>query len=194
MSRSTKFIMFALVAWYIAVPVTAQAQVLQIDGQGYRWITDKTPAQSTASAAVNESPAYTHAVIAAGPNEWQAWVAQMAVKYEISPALLEAVIWQESRWHPAATSRAGAHGLAQLMPATARQMGVDISNPHANIEGGARYLRMQLDTFGGDIEKALAAYNAGPGRVDQAQGIPRIPETQNYVVAVMARLAERVWR
>ncbi len=194
MFNSSKLVVFALGAWCFAVPVMAQAQVLQIDGQGFRWVTDKLSAQSPANVAANESSAYTQAVVAAGPNEWQAWVAVIAAKYEISPALLEAVIFQESRWRTAATSNAGAYGLAQLMPATARQMGVDITNPRANIEGGARYLRMQLDAFGGDLEKALAAYNAGPGRVHQAQGVPRIPETQRYVGSIMARLAERVWR
>jgi soluble lytic murein transglycosylase-like protein len=76
------------------------------------------------------------------------------------------------------------------MPGTARMMGVDPDDPHANLEGGARYLRMQLDTFGGDLEKALAAYNAGPGRVIRAGGIPAIAETRNYVAAIMARLSQ----
>jgi soluble lytic murein transglycosylase-like protein len=80
------------------------------------------------------------------------------------------------------------------MPGTARQLGVDASDPSANLEGGARYLRMQLDTFGGDLEKALAAYNAGPARVARAGGIPRIAETQNYVAAILSRLAEPVRR
>ena len=84
----------------------------------------------------------------------------------------------------------GARGLAQLMPGTARELGVNPDDPLANLEGGARYLRQQLDRFDGDIEKALAAYNAGPGRVAQAGGVPRIRETQNYVAAVMGRLSD----
>jgi soluble lytic murein transglycosylase-like protein len=80
------------------------------------------------------------------------------------------------------------------MPGTARQMGVNPNDPHANLEGGARYLRMQLDAFDGDVEKALAAYNAGPGRVQAAGGIPRIRETQNYVASIMARLTDPVRR
>jgi soluble lytic murein transglycosylase-like protein len=75
------------------------------------------------------------------------------------------------------------------MPGTARDLGVDPNDPFANLEGGARYLREQLDRFDGDIEKALAAYNAGPGRVERAGGIPRIRETQLYVAAIMGRLA-----
>ncbi|MEO1219995.1 MAG: lytic transglycosylase domain-containing protein, partial [Pseudomonadota bacterium] len=72
---------------------------------------------------------------------------------------------------------------------TARYLGVDPDDPMQNLEGGARYLREQLDRFDGDLEKALAAYNAGPGRVERAGGIPRIRETQNYVAAILGRLA-----
>ena len=81
-------------------------------------------------------------------------------------------------------------GLAQLMPGTARYLGVNPDDPFANLEGGARYLREQLDRFDGNIEKALAAYNAGPGRVIAAGGIPRIRETQGYVAAIMGRLSD----
>ena len=108
---------------------------------------------------------------------------------EISPYLLEAVVWQESRWNPSARSRVGAIGLAQLMPGTARDLGVDPRDPIQNLAGGARYLRQQLNRFDGNVEKALAAYNAGPGRVMTAGGIPSIPETQAYVRAIVARLA-----
>jgi soluble lytic murein transglycosylase-like protein len=80
------------------------------------------------------------------------------------------------------------------MPATGRQLGVDWRDPRANLEGGARYLRMQLDRFGGDVEKALAAYNAGPERVARAGGVPNIRETRQYVAAIMARLAQPVTR
>ena len=76
------------------------------------------------------------------------------------------------------------------LPGTARELGVDASDPSANLEGGARYLRTQLDRFDGDIEKALAAYNAGPGRVIRSGGIPRIRETQVYVASIMGRLAD----
>jgi soluble lytic murein transglycosylase-like protein len=86
-------------------------------------------------------------------------------------------------------SPVGARGLAQLMPGTARELGVDADDPFANLEGGARYLREQLDRFDGDLEKALAAYNAGPGRVIDANGIPRIRETQVYVASIMGRLS-----
>lgn len=130
----------------------------------------------------------------AGPIVWQPHVAELARKYDLSPSLLEALVWQESRWNAQARSPAGAHGLAQLMPGTARQLGVNSADPRANLEGGARYLRLQLDTFGGDVEKALAAYNAGPHRVERAGGIPDIRETRAYVAAIMMRLSQLVRR
>ena len=117
-------------------------------------------------------------------------VAQLAARYDLSPALIEAVVWQESRWRANAVSPVGARGLAQLMPGTARDLGVDPDDPIANLEGGARYLREQLDRFDGDLEKALAAYNAGPARVQRAGGIPRIRETQVYVSSIMGRLSD----
>jgi len=117
-------------------------------------------------------------------------VAELSARYDLSPALIEAVVWQESRWRANAVSPAGARGLAQLMPGTARDLGVNPDDPIANLEGGARYLREQLDRFDGDLERALAAYNAGPGRVIRANGIPRIRETQVYVSSIMGRLSD----
>ena len=114
---------------------------------------------------------------------------ELSSRYDLSPSLIEALVWQESRWRANAVSPAGARGLTQLMPGTARYLGVDPDDPYSNLEGGARYLREQLNRFDGNIEKALAAYNAGPGRVAAAGGIPRIRETQNYVAAIMGRLS-----
>ncbi|GAA4014101.1 hypothetical protein GCM10022280_10600 [Sphingomonas swuensis] len=125
----------------------------------------------------------------AAPVAYAALVEQVAETHQISPALLEAVVWQESRWRHNARSPVGAIGLAQLMPGTARDLGVNPLDPAANLAGGARYLRQQLDRFGGDVERALAAYNAGPGRVLRASGIPRIRETQNYVRSIVDRLS-----
>lgn len=140
------------------------------------------------------TPGETVAALSAGPSQWQAHIAQLAARYDLSPRLLEAVVWQESRWNPNAVSPVGARGLAQLMPGTARDLRVNPHDPYANLEGGARYLRMMLNMFGGDIEKALAAYNAGPARVTKANGIPNIRETQNYVAAIMGRLSQPVRR
>lgn len=205
-----KAICAALGGVLLALPAAAHADVMQIGDSGYSWIAGgplemgfdpENAADSadgpTSSAIVSASlhpQSITDALDAAGPTRWRARVAELAAKYDISPTLLEAVVWQESRWNERAVSPVGARGLAQLMPGTARQMGVDPDDPMANLEGGARYLRMQLDAFGGDIEKALAAYNAGPMRVQRAGGIPRIRETQAYVAAIMARLSEPVRR
>jgi soluble lytic murein transglycosylase-like protein len=197
---------WTLAAAAMAAPAVASADVLQIESDGARWVAGGPVVPELASAvSVDEDtlellpdgtgfhPASVTSVAdAAGPEQFRARVAELAAKYDISPTLLEAVVWQESRWNTAAISPVGARGLAQLMPGTARQMGVNPADPMANLEGGARYLRMQLDAFGGDIERALAAYNAGPGRVQKAGGIPRIRETQLYVAAIMARLTDPV--
>lgn len=182
----------------LAIPTVVFADVLEIGSNGATWVAGG-PVQPAAQYAAETAPELTtHPVTivsdSAGPAQWQPRVAELAAKYDISPTLLEALVWQESRWRTGAVSPVGARGLAQLMPGTARQMGVNPHDPNSNLEGGARYLRMQLDAFGGDLEKALAAYNAGPGRVQAAGGIPRIRETQNYVASIMARLTDPVRR
>ncbi len=115
-------------------------------------------------------------------------VRDAAIRHNISPALANAVAQQESGYDPSAVSPAGAVGVMQLMPDTARALGVDPRDPADNIEGGIRYLRMQLDRFDGDIRLALAAYNAGPERVARLGRVPRIPETQAYVTKILDRL------
>lgn len=185
----------------LACPTPAHADVLEINGSQAQWIAGGAASAPAAVASgdptsptrAHETPV-TSVATTSGPAEWQAHVAYLAAKYDISPRLLEALVWQESRWRQPAHSPAGAYGLAQLMPGTARDLGVDRTDPRQNLEGGARYLRMQLDAFGGDLEKALAAYNAGPGRVQQANGIPRIRETQQYVAAILGRLSQPVRR
>lgn len=105
-----------------------------------------------------------------------------AARHKLDPALLAGLIRQESNFNPSAVSPAGARGLTQLMPGTAAGLGVkDSSDPVQSIEGGARYLRQQLDRFGGDPSRALAAYNAGPGAVLRHGGVPPYAETQAYV-------------
>jgi soluble lytic murein transglycosylase-like protein len=108
----------------------------------------------------------------------------------LDPALLAGLIKQESGFNANARSGAGAQGLTQLMPGTASGLGVtNPLDPTQAIEGGAKYLKQQLDRFGGDVARALAAYNAGPGAVQRFGGVPPYAETQNYVRAVQANAA-----
>jgi soluble lytic murein transglycosylase-like protein len=109
-----------------------------------------------------------------------------AEKYNLPPELINAVIRAESNFEVRAVSSAGAQGLMQLMPATAKELGVE--NPFdiaQNINGGAKYLRQMLDRFGGNVRKALAAYNAGPGTVSKYGGRVPYPETRQYVQRVL---------
>ena len=104
--------------------------------------------------------------------------------HNIPEDLFLRLVHQESRWNPNAVSHKGAIGLAQLMPGTAQMLRVDPTDPRQNLDGGARYLRMMYDRFG-DWRLALAAYNAGPGAVDQHGGVPPFAETQNYVLVIL---------
>lgn len=113
-----------------------------------------------------------------------------ATRFGVDRNLVDAVAWQESRYNPRAISTAGAVGVMQLMPDTARQLGV--RNPHdveQNVIGGTAYLRQQLERFGNNVPLALAAYNAGPGAVIKYGSIPPYRETQNYVRQIMQRLS-----
>lgn len=118
-------------------------------------------------------------------------VAQVSKRYGLPEKLVHAVIKIESNYDQYAVSRAGAMGLMQLMPQTALEMGVKMPfDIEQNIEGGAKYLKLMLERYDGDLEKALAAYNAGPHRVDAANGIPAIDETQDYVTKITKMLTK----
>lgn len=109
-----------------------------------------------------------------------------ARQHRIPEDLFLRLVQQESAWNPGARSHKGAMGLAQLMPQTARALGVDPNDPAQNLEGGARYLRTQYDKFG-SWRLALAAYNAGPGAVEKYNGVPPYNETQNYVRIILGQ-------
>ena len=191
----------AVVVSALAGAVSAQADVMELDADGARWVAggvDVSVAETATPVALvdvdgvelpDDVIADTSRHAAAVPAQYKAAIHSIANRFDLSPSLLEAVVWQESRWRADAVSPVGARGLAQLMPGTARDLGVDPDDPLANLEGGARYLREQLDRFDGDLERALAAYNAGPGRVIRAGGVPNIRETKLYVASIMGRLS-----
>jgi soluble lytic murein transglycosylase-like protein len=156
-------------------------------------------ASSTVSplgATATDATATPTALAATGASElpanvpYGAQITAAAKKYGIDPALLAGLVKQESGFNPNAGSPAGARGLTQLMPSTAAGLGVtNVLDPAQSLDGGAKYLRAQLDAFGGDVSRALAAYNAGPGAVKRYGGVPPYAETQNYVRAVQANAA-----
>jgi hypothetical protein len=112
-------------------------------------------------------------------------VKEAAERHNVDPALVRAVIQTESNWNPSAYSRKGAGGLMQLIPTTAQRYGAnDVFNPQQNIDAGVRHLKWLLERYNGNLDLALAAYNAGEGAVDRAHGIPAFRETRDYVQKV----------
>jgi soluble lytic murein transglycosylase-like protein len=148
--------------------------------------TSPTAFASSLQAATNAPPPAA-ATTTGAATPFAAEIDAAAQRNGLDPALLRGLIRQESNFNAGARSPVGAIGLTQLMPATAAGLGVtNPSDPAQNIEGGAKYLKQQLDRFGGDVSKALAAYNAGPGAVQKYNGVPPYAETQNYVKNVTA--------
>jgi soluble lytic murein transglycosylase-like protein len=119
-------------------------------------------------------------------------IREAAETYELDPDLIHAVMQAESAFHPYAVSRAGAEGLMQLMPELSDEIGVSNAfDPRENIMGGVRYLKRLLDYYKGDLDLALASYNAGPGNVERYGGVPPFRETRNYVKTIKQIRAQR---
>jgi soluble lytic murein transglycosylase-like protein len=154
--------------------------------------TATAPASSFAGAlaAAQTSPSAAPVTGTGDSSAFDAQINAAAASNGIDPALLKGLVSQESGFNPNARSGAGALGLTQLMPGTASSLGLtNPLDPAQSLQGGAKYLREQLDRFGGDEKLALAAYNAGPGAVQKYGGVPPYAETQNYVTSVMGKAA-----
>lgn len=185
-------VVFALL-WAGLSPVAAYADVFELASSGDfveisrpAWQPEAPPmVDGYASVETQPMP-----VVTPSQNGVRQHIQVAAARYGVNSNLIDAVAWQESRYNPRARSSAGAIGVMQLMPGTARQLGV--SNPHdvgQNITGGTAYLREQLERFGNNVPLALAAYNAGPGAVMKYGGIPPYRETQDYVRKIMRRMS-----
>lgn len=148
-------------------------------------------ARGAASAAIGSPGFATPARVNGWSPEMKRMADAAAERFGVPRELVIAVSRAESAFRSDAGSPAGARGLMQLMPGTARGLGVtDITDPWQNLAGGTKYLRQMLDRFDGDVHKALAGYNAGPGNVDKYGGVPPFAETRTYVARVLDYAAE----
>ena len=180
----------------LALP--SQAQIASsIDLDGRRLFINAEPPLTLSLSAAKHKNIYlprealfagrTHPAVTMDRDGVEKLVREAAGRHRVDPALIRAVIQTESNWNPIALSNKGAGGLMQLIPTTARRFGVnDVFNPQQNIDGGVHYLKTLLDRYNGNLDLALAAYNAGEGAVDRARGIPSIRETRNYVKKVQS--------
>lgn len=147
----------------------------------------KQSPQTSLTNALNEAAAIQANTQPAGKPQILNVVSQISKKHGVDEKLVQALIKQESGFNPKAKSKAGAMGLMQLMPSTAKNLGVkDPYNIVQNVEGGVKYLKSMLDKYNGNVILALAAYNAGPNAVDRYDGVPPYSETQNYVKNILA--------
>ena len=181
-SLISSFLLF-FVALSFTLPSTAAATVAAyLDVQGNLHYVRGKSSRTNKKIAINRP--VTRSARDSTPQTINAFIQAAATEHGVDPLLIKAVIKAESNFDPAAVSPKGAQGLMQLMPATARDLQVaDPFDPWDNITGGTKYLRYLLDSYEGDVELTLAAYNAGPGNVKNA--IPNFPETRTYVAKVM---------
>lgn len=172
----------ALMVFFSSVTASSADIFKYTDDSGITYYTNAPESKDYKKVMSEKKPSRTYQ----SRDEFDWIIDSMSSKYDIEPSLIKAIISVESNWNNNAVSNKGAMGLMQLMPSTARDMDVsDPFNPTDNIEGGTRYLRYLLDRFS-ELPLALAAYNAGPKKVESSRGIPSITETEQYVKKVLA--------
>lgn len=186
-ARQAAFLAVAMfISGLIAQPAKAQVLEIGADGAVTRFEGPAVFTDDGAKALIQDAPL---ADLSIGADAVRQQISTAASAYALDPKLVEAVAWRESRFHAGALSAKGAIGVMQLMPGTARDLGVDPHDPVQNIRGGALYLRRMMSVFGGDVRLALAAYNAGPAAVRKHGGVPPYAETQAYVTSILGRMA-----
>ncbi|MCL6481633.1 MAG: lytic transglycosylase domain-containing protein [Firmicutes bacterium] len=183
---------FAAAVSLLALTAPAEAQIMAVqDPSGKRvyvnaepptWVRTTSRGRGVSLAAPVKPGGGNGPVLHPNRPELERLLEQTAERHQIDPALVRAVVAVESAWDPRAVSPKGAMGLMQLMPERAARLGVsDPFDPEQNLDAGVRHLRELLERYDGNLELALAAYNAGPGAVDRNGRVPNIPETQDYV-------------
>jgi soluble lytic murein transglycosylase-like protein len=183
LTQSCLKVLACVLLWGLAfsLPLWADEIVTITDQNGRRIFINTGETHAKAGWKANGSPAGKAGATAPTP-EISNLVEQTAKNLQIDPQLVDAIIKVESEYDPMALSSKGAMGLMQLIPETAQRFGVaNPFDPKDNIQGGVSYLRHLLDTFGGDLPRSLAAYNAGEGAVQRSGGIPAYAETKDYV-------------
>jgi soluble lytic murein transglycosylase-like protein len=184
---STAVVMLSVLVWLVYTPRPGYADIVRHDGpDGRVYFSNVTSARSRVSPVPG--------AVASTRTTLLPVISRLAQHYGVDAHLVQAIITVESAFNPHAVSHAGAQGLMQLMPATAARYEVgDPFDPHANIEGGIRYLRDLLQRFPSDLRRVLAAYNAGEAAVERYGGVPPYPETQHYVARVMTLYGRDAW-